>query len=86
MGMELVNWLVIRGAKKVVISSRKGEATGSQSLRINRWKLYGVIVVVVKADISDLAQTTDLLNTAQALGSVDAIFNLAAVRKYRLAS
>lgn len=79
MGMELINWLVARGAKKVVISSRKDEISGSQMLRINRWKLYGVIVRLVKADISDLGQTIALLDTANTLGCVDTIFNLAAV-------
>lgn len=33
-GLELSDWLVIRGARKLVLSSRKGVVTGYQSYRI----------------------------------------------------
>lgn len=33
-GLELADWLVLRGAKKIVLSSRRGVVTGYQSSRI----------------------------------------------------
>lgn len=33
-GLELADWLVVRGARKLILTSRKGVTTGYQSLRI----------------------------------------------------
>lgn len=78
--MEVVNWLVKRGAKKVVVTSRSGVTKASQTLRINKWKSLGVTVSISRADISNEKQTAQLLkDEAQSLGDVGGIFNLAAV-------
>ncbi len=84
MGMELVNWLVTRGCRKVVIASRTCQLHGTRMLRIDRWKSSGVKIVVSKVDVSDMSQTEKLLDEARALGDVGAIFNLAAVINGRL--
>lgn len=34
MGLELINWLVKRNAKNVVINSRKGVTSGYQAKRV----------------------------------------------------
>lgn len=80
MGMELAKWLIIRGARKIVVTSRKGVTYGSQTLRIEKWKSLGVQFTVSKADISNEEQTMKLLEEADAMGSVGGIFNLAAVK------
>lgn len=82
MGMELVNWLIVRGARKVVITSRKGVTNGSQALRIKNWQSYGTRITVSNADVSDREQTVKLLEEANALGDVGGIFNLAGVRVF----
>ena len=78
-GLELANWLVLRGARKLVLSSRTGIRTGYQSLCVRLWRSYGAKVVISLADITTESGVTDLLSDANRLGQVDAIFNLAVV-------
>ena len=78
-GLELADWLVLRGARKLVLSSRTGIRTGYQSLCVRLWRSYGVKVVISMADITTESGVTDLLSDASILGQVDAIFNLAVV-------
>ncbi|PNF15231.1 hypothetical protein B7P43_G14038, partial [Cryptotermes secundus] len=37
-GLELADWLVLRGARKLVLTSRYGLKTGYQSLRVRIWR------------------------------------------------
>ena len=78
-GLELADWLVLRGARKLVLSSRSGIRTGYQSLRVRLWRSYGAKVVISLANITTENGVTDLLSDANRLGQVDAIFNLAVV-------
>jgi NAD(P)-dependent dehydrogenase (short-subunit alcohol dehydrogenase family) len=78
-GLELADWLVLRGARKLVLSSRTGISTGYQSLRVKVWRSYGATVVISLADITTESGVRDLLSDANKLGQVDAIFNLAVV-------
>lgn len=78
-GLELANWLVFRGATKIVLTSRSGIKTGYQALCVRRWQQGGVKVFVSTADCSTIAGTEQLLKEANALGPVGGIFNLAAV-------
>jgi len=77
--LELADWLVLRGARKLVLSSRTGVRTGYQSLLVRMWRSYGAKVVISLADITTVSGVTDLLSEANRLGQVDAIFNLAGV-------
>jgi len=78
-GLELADWLVLRGARKLVLSSRTGIRTGYQSLRVRLWRRYGANVVISLADITTESGVSELLTDANRLGQVDAIFNLAVV-------
>lgn len=78
-GLELANWMVFRGAKKIILTSRSGIKTGYQSLCVRRWKESGVTVYVSTKDCTTLDGAESLLNEANALGPVGGIFNLAAV-------
>ncbi|PNF18738.1 hypothetical protein B7P43_G05011 [Cryptotermes secundus] len=78
-GLELADWLVLRGARKLVLSSRSGVRTGYQSFRVRTWRSYGVKVVISLADITTKSGVRALLSEANRLGQVDAIFNLAVV-------
>ncbi|XP_012251516.2 fatty acid synthase-like [Athalia rosae] len=81
-GLELADWLVLRGAKNLVLTSRTGVTNGYQQMRINVWKSYGVKVVVVAGkDASTSEGCRAILEEALALGPVQAIFNLAVVLK-----
>ncbi|XP_055691897.1 fatty acid synthase-like [Lutzomyia longipalpis] len=79
LGLELINWLISRGAKNIVASSRNGIQTGYQSLMERRWKKKGVNFVVDKSDVTTKEGTEQLLKQAIKLGPVGGIFNLAAV-------
>lgn len=78
-GLELANWMVTRGATKLILTSRKGITTGYQALCVRRWKESGVQVVVSTADVTTLDGATKLIKEAIALGPVGGIFNLAVV-------
>lgn len=79
-GIELAGWLVDRGARKLVLTSRQGVKTGYQRFHIKKWQSRGVHVTISCGDISDKVFVEQLLELANAIGPVAAIFNLATVR------
>ncbi|CAG9818816.1 unnamed protein product [Phaedon cochleariae] len=78
-GLELANWLITRGATKIVLTSRSGMKTGYQSLCIRRWRERGVKVHISTSDATTEKGARKLLDEANAMGPVGGIFNLAAV-------
>ncbi|XP_072750690.1 fatty acid synthase-like [Anoplolepis gracilipes] len=79
-GLELADWLIIRGAGNLVLVSRKGVRNGYQQMKIDLWKSYGVKVLIVSnLDASNVNDCESILKTAEELAPVDAIFNLAVV-------
>ncbi|KAJ3652394.1 hypothetical protein Zmor_018363 [Zophobas morio] len=83
-GLELSDWLVLRGARKLVLTSRSGIRNGYHLQRINIWISYGVEVKVSTDDVTTEAGCENLIKEASTLGSVDGIFNLAVVLKIAL--
>lgn len=77
-GLELANWIVMRGAIKLVLTSRTGVKTGYQALMIRRWKDMGVSVLVDTNDVTTSKGAENLLSVSNRLGPVGGIFNLAA--------
>lgn len=78
-GLELANWMIFRGAKKIVLTSRSGIKTGYQSICIRRWRESGVKVLISTADATTDKGARRLLTEASQLGPVGAVINLAAV-------
>ncbi|KAJ8919481.1 hypothetical protein NQ315_002102 [Exocentrus adspersus] len=78
-GLELTDWLILRGARKVVLSSSRGISTGYQDYRLNIWRSYGVVVKISTAPITTKNGCKQLIEESQKLGPIDAIFNLAVV-------
>ncbi|XP_063382180.1 fatty acid synthase-like [Cydia fagiglandana] len=78
-GLELCEWLIGRGARTLVLNSRKGVCTGYQSWCIRRWCASGVCVLVSNADATTVAGARALLQEASSAAPVGGIFNLAAV-------
>ncbi|XP_030748833.1 fatty acid synthase-like isoform X2 [Sitophilus oryzae] len=78
-GLELADWLVLRGCKKLVLTSRSGITTGYQGYRIGVWRSYGCTVRVATDDITTESGCIDLIKKANELGPVHAVFNLAVV-------
>ncbi|NXX48511.1 FAS synthase, partial [Tricholaema leucomelas] len=78
-GLELAQWLVERGAQKLILTSRSGIRTGYQAKCVREWKALGVQVLVSTNDIGTLEGTQRLIEEALKLGPVGGIFNLAVV-------
>ena len=79
MGLELANWLIQRGAKNLILTSRSGVTTDYQRYVMNRWKTQGANVVISKRDVRKEHDTKLMLEEALALGPVGGVFHLAAV-------
>ncbi|NXM57354.1 FAS synthase, partial [Illadopsis cleaveri] len=78
-GLELAQWLVERGAQRIILTSRSGIRTGYQAKRVEEWKALGIKVLVSTSDIGTLEGTQLLIEEALQLGPVGGIFNLAVV-------
>ena len=55
LGLEVGNWLIERGARHLVLTSRSGVTTGYQSLCLRKWKELGVTVETPTVDLSNRA-------------------------------
>ncbi|KAL6257977.1 hypothetical protein P5V15_011573 [Pogonomyrmex californicus] len=81
-GLELADWLILRGARNVVLTSRTGIKNGYQRMKVELWKSYGVnVLIIVGSDASNRKDCEFILKSAEEQGPVEAIFNLAAVLK-----
>ncbi|KAF9794029.1 hypothetical protein SFRURICE_010512 [Spodoptera frugiperda] len=78
-GLELADWLIIRGARKILLNSRRGITNGYQSSRLRAWASYGADVKISTHDVTTEAGCEEMLNMALSMGPVHAIFNLAVV-------
>ncbi|KAJ0060389.1 hypothetical protein NL108_010160, partial [Boleophthalmus pectinirostris] len=78
-GLELAQWLVERGARKIVLTSRSGIRNGYQVKRVQDWRAQGVELLVSTSDVSTVKGSEQLISEAQALGPVGGVFHLAMV-------
>ncbi|XP_054762953.2 fatty acid synthase-like [Lytechinus pictus] len=78
-GLELAQWLVDRGAKNLVLTSRSGVRTGYQAHRVACWEEQGIRVLVSKRDVSRQEEAELLIRESQQMGVIGGIFNLAMV-------
>uniref|UniRef100_H2Z2A8 Fatty acid synthase n=1 Tax=Ciona savignyi TaxID=51511 RepID=H2Z2A8_CIOSA len=73
-GLELCNWMVTRGAKNIVLTTRSGANTAYQQMYIKQWRSEGVTITVSTAQVNTEEGTKQLLNK-----DVAGIFHLAMV-------
>lgn len=78
-GLETAGWLIERGAKNIVITSRSGITNGYQSRKIRMWREAGVNVVLSNLNVIKYDDTVAILKEALKLGPVGGIFHLAMV-------
>lgn len=78
-GLELAQWLVLRGAQKLVLTSRSGIRTGYQAKQVREWRQQGVQVLVSTSSACSLDGARALVAEAAQLGPVGGVFNLAMV-------
>ncbi|XP_076103743.1 fatty acid synthase-like [Mytilus galloprovincialis] len=84
MGLEIGHWLITKGAKNIVLTSRSGIKTGYQTRMIQNWRRKGIQVLISSQDIANVDATTRLIAAAEELGPVGGVFNLAVVLKDQL--
>lgn len=77
--LELADWMINRGAKHIVLTSRSGIRDGFQAMCIRRWREMGVNVVVSTTDVVTMAGARKLITDTNKIAPVGGIFNLAAV-------
>ncbi|XP_039990736.1 fatty acid synthase isoform X2 [Xiphias gladius] len=80
-GLELAQWLIERGARKLVLTSRSGIRNGYQAKRVREWQSQDVEVLVSTSDVSTPEGAERLIAEAGALGPVGGVFHLAMVLK-----
>ncbi|CAF4803306.1 unnamed protein product [Pieris macdunnoughi] len=80
-GLELADWLILRGARKVLLTSRRGISNGYQSSRMRTWASYGADVQISTHDVTTEEGCENMLKMAAEMGPVEAIFNLAVILK-----
>ncbi|EEC13503.1 fatty acid synthase, putative [Ixodes scapularis] len=78
-GLELADWMVARGCRRLLLTARSGVRTGYQRLCLHRWQMAGAKVAVSRADAATEEGARALLQEAAALGPVGGVFNLALV-------
>ncbi|XP_028740769.1 fatty acid synthase [Peromyscus leucopus] len=78
-GLELARWLVLRGAQRLVLTSRSGIRTGYQAKQVREWRRQGIHVLVSTSNASSLEGARALITEATKLGPVGGVFNLAMV-------
>ncbi|KAL1414020.1 hypothetical protein MTO96_030760 [Rhipicephalus appendiculatus] len=78
-GLELAEWMISRGCRKLLLISRTGVRTGYQRLCLHRWSSLGATVLVSKEDVSTEEGARKVIDNAVTMGPVGGIFNLAVV-------
>lgn len=78
-GLELAYWLVQRGARNLVVTSRTGPRDAFQRLSIERLKQQGAQVQIYTKSVLTPTSAGKLIQAAQEMGPLGGIFNLAMV-------
>ncbi|XP_068717598.1 fatty acid synthase-like [Montipora capricornis] len=78
-GLELAHWLVERGARNLILTSRRGIRTGYQARRVKVWEEMGVKVLTLTDNVGIKEGARDVVNKARKLGPLGGIFHLAVV-------
>ncbi|KAH7959412.1 hypothetical protein HPB49_010964 [Dermacentor silvarum] len=76
-GLELAEWMVNRGCRKLLLTSRSGVRTGYQRLCLHRWQKAGANVITRQIDASVEDGARRIIEEATSMGPVGGIFILA---------
>ena len=80
-GLELASWMLLRGAKHLILSSRTGVKDVYQEISLRRMRegSFGAQIEVSTADVTTKDGVEAVLKQAKSMGPVGGIFNLAMV-------
>ena len=77
-GLELASWMIERGARIIILTSRSGKIkTGYQARKLKIFHDLGAKVSISSADICDIQETDTLLQSTDT--PIGGIFHLAVV-------
>ncbi|GFR28649.1 fatty acid synthase [Trichonephila clavata] len=80
-GIEVTKWIMRRGGKNIILTSRYGARTPYHHFCLKRWQKLGVNVQVSTLNVAIKSEAEKLLKEASRLGPVGGIFNSAVVLK-----
>lgn len=83
MGFELTDWLIKRGARKLILVSRTGYCDGYKIRKIAKWRAMGVTIVISIDNICAVNGVSNLLKSAAEMGNVSGLFNTTLVSLLR---
>jgi fatty acid synthase len=78
-GLELAQWLINRGARKLVLTSRTGIKTGYQARCVHFWRRLKISVLVSTLNISNPDDADELIRSCREMGPIGGVFHLAMV-------
>jgi fatty acid synthase len=78
-GLELANWLVIRGARKLVLTSRSGVRNNYQGYRLERLRRMGAEIKVSTRNVAHDLDCKELIKNINTNGTLGGVFHLAMV-------
>lgn len=85
-GLELLYWMVLQGARKFVLTSRSGLKSTFQRVFLERFRViedfceeYKIEVVLSQENIAIPSQCQSLLEQARKMGPIGGVFNLTLV-------
>jgi fatty acid synthase len=85
-GLELCNWMLFKGAKKLILTSRTGIKTSYQKAIFNRleelgkkFEMFKIEIIVSTHNSNTIEGSQQLLDDAKKLGPIGGIFHLALV-------
>ncbi|MBZ7920375.1 SDR family NAD(P)-dependent oxidoreductase [Ensifer adhaerens] len=78
-GLAAANWLVEKGATKIALCSRRGQADAETTAMIEAWTKVGVSVTVRACDVTDPAATERMLKELRAIAPLRSIVHAAMV-------
>lgn len=80
-GIEVTNWLLEKGARNIVLTTRYGARTAYHHFCLKRWEDEGYNIIISTRDVSVSEEAAKLLKEAAQIGPVGGIFNSAVVSK-----
>ncbi|VDO39253.1 unnamed protein product [Haemonchus placei] len=78
-GLELAQWLINRGARKLVLTSRSGIRTGYQARCVHFWRRTGISVLISTLNIAKRSDADELIRQCLSMGRLGGVFHLAMV-------
>ncbi|CAH1180924.1 unnamed protein product [Phyllotreta striolata] len=81
-GLELTNWLIAKGATKIILNARRNISNGYQMLSLRkRLQLRQIDLTINLSDTTTLEGAEELVQSAENIAPVGGIFNAAMVLK-----